>query len=58
VIVHKNKIIGRGHNLTNQFKNGTRHAEMVAIDEILQNNSKEIFKECSVFVTIVLVSKF
>ena len=52
VIVFKNKIIGRGYNQTNKLKNATFHAEMVAIDGILKTYPKEIFKECSLFVTI------
>eukprot|EP01080_Neovahlkampfia_damariscottae_P002442 gene2442-3153_t len=34
------------------MKNASRHAEMVAIDQVLETFSKEIFKKCSLFVTI------
>ena len=36
VIVHEGKIVARGCNQVNASKNATRHAEMVAIDELLQ----------------------
>ncbi|KAJ1967897.1 tRNA(adenine34) deaminase [Dispira parvispora] len=35
VLVHDLKIIGRGRNRPNETCNATKHAEMVAIDEIL-----------------------
>lgn len=45
-------IMGRGHNQTNATKNGTRHAELVVIDEILgQGHSPTIFQDCEVYVT-------
>ena len=36
VIEHKGKIIARGCNEVNISKNATRHAEMVAIDQIIE----------------------
>ena len=38
VIVRDGLVVGRGHNMTNASKNGTRHAEMIAIDEILNKD--------------------
>jgi tRNA(Arg) A34 adenosine deaminase TadA len=35
VFVHNGEIIGRGMNATNRTANGTRHAELVAIAQIL-----------------------
>ncbi|EFC39039.1 predicted protein [Naegleria gruberi] len=58
VIVHDNKIVGRGYNKTNQKKNATRHAELEAFDEITENYSEELnnnvnfFKECTLYVTV------
>ena len=42
------EIIARGHNKTNEFRNATKHAELVAINDILmtQKLSPEIFREC------------
>lgn len=58
VIVYENeKIIGRGHNLTNLLKNPTRHAEFQAIDEAFEwcrtNNSdwKDAFASSVLYVT-------
>lgn len=36
VFVYENQIIGEGRNRTNEFKNGTKHAEIEAIDEVLE----------------------
>eukprot|EP00892_Ulva_mutabilis_P008078 jgi/Ulvmu1/5642/UM231_0005.1 len=38
VFVKDKKIIGQGHNETNATRNGTRHAELVAIDKILKDH--------------------
>ncbi|GIL97783.1 hypothetical protein Vretimale_3333, partial [Volvox reticuliferus] len=35
VVVRDGEVIGRGHNLTNKTRNGTRHAEIIAIDQML-----------------------
>lgn len=58
VLVYKNEtIIGEGHNLTNQTKNPTRHAEFVAIDEALSWCTRnhldraEVFHSTALFVT-------
>ena len=55
VFVHTttSEIIGNGFNLTNLSQNATRHAEMVAIDDILfrQRRDVGIFKECDLYVT-------
>lgn len=53
VFVYKNEIIGRGRNMTNETLNGTRHAELVAIDEILNSGYKpEVFQDCELYVTV------
>eukprot|EP01035_Chromulina_nebulosa_P018920 gene18920-24724_t len=46
-------IIGIGHNQTNETRNGTKHAEISAIDDIIlnKNYNKDIFKNCELFVT-------
>lgn len=36
VVDRSEQVIARGHNLTNASRNGTRHAEFVAIDQILE----------------------
>ena len=42
IIVHNGKIIGQGRNEVNETKNATRHAEMVAIDQVKDWCHKEI----------------
>jgi tRNA-specific adenosine deaminase 2 len=65
VFVHNNIIIGRGMNATNQTFNGTRHAEFIAINNILapppssdlngkekRKYGPEILRECDLYVTV------
>lgn len=58
VFVLNNQIIARGHNLVNETKNATRHAEFVCIDKVLEfcksndKDASEIFQEISVIVTV------
>ncbi|CAM9456410.1 unnamed protein product, partial [Pylaiella littoralis] len=54
VIVHgpTKRIVSCGHNKTNEAFNATRHAELVAIDSILQANADlSILRECDMVVT-------
>ena len=52
VIVRDGTIVSRGHNMTNASRNGTRHAEMVAIDEILAaGNIVDYFSACTLYVS-------
>ena len=45
--------IGRGHNNTVASCNATRHAELEAIDQILQKGySPAVFRECTLYVTV------
>ncbi|KAI8872221.1 cytidine deaminase-like protein [Ramicandelaber brevisporus] len=41
------KIIGRGRNRTNETLNGSRHAELEAIDQILGTTESEFAGECT-----------
>lgn len=58
LMVYNNEVLGRGRNEVNETKNATRHAEMVALDHVLQwchqenRNSKEVFKETVLYVTV------
>lgn len=58
VIVFQEQVIGTGRNYVNDTKNATKHAEIVAIDEV-QNwckekglNAEDVFKNCSLYVTV------
>lgn len=52
VFVNNGKVIGEGHNFTNNSKNGTRHAELCAIDKILTKFSFDIFTSTDLYVTV------
>lgn len=58
VVVHKEAVIARGCNEVNKTKNATRHAEMVAIDHVMQYCSdrglpwKHVCACASVYVTV------
>ena len=52
VIVCKNQIIARGHNLTEQLTDVTAHAEIHAITAAAQYLGAKYLKECTLFVTL------
>ncbi|CAM9793194.1 unnamed protein product [Phaeothamnion confervicola] len=55
VIVHaeRDEVVGKGHNLTNFACDATRHAEFVAIDNVLENTDggETALADCDLFVT-------
>ncbi|KAK9931433.1 hypothetical protein M0R45_018708 [Rubus argutus] len=60
VIVEDGKVIASGRNRTNETRNATRHAEMEAIDSLLQqwrekrlsaSEVAEFFSKCNLYVT-------
>lgn len=52
VIVSKNKIIGRGHNLTRHKKSAIYHAEMIAIKEACEIVGDFRLEDCTMYVTM------
>ncbi|XP_066533066.1 tRNA-specific adenosine deaminase 2 isoform X2 [Hoplias malabaricus] len=58
LMVYKDEIIGKGRNEVNETKNATRHAEMVALDQVLdwcclrQLDPKEVCKHTVLYVTV------
>ena len=52
VIVCKNQIIARGHNLTEQLTDVTAHAEIQAITAAALYLGAKYHKECTLFVTL------
>ncbi|KAG5295800.1 tRNA specific adenosine deaminase [Histoplasma capsulatum G186AR] len=52
VLVHNDEVIGSGMNDTNKSMNGTRHAEFLAIEEVLRNYPRSIFRETDLYVTV------
>lgn len=52
VIVRNNKIIGKGHNLVEKYKDSTMHAEIIAIKESQKVIEDWRLSECYLFSTI------
>ncbi|XP_041535878.1 tRNA-specific adenosine deaminase 2 isoform X3 [Microtus oregoni] len=58
LMVYNNEIVGKGRNEVNQTKNATRHAEMVAIDQVLDwcrqhsHRPADVFEHTVLFVTV------
>lgn len=52
VIVAKNQIIARGHNLTEQLNDVTAHAEMQAITAAAETIGGKYLKGCTLYVTM------
>ena len=52
VIVHGGRIIGRGHNLTEQLNDVTAHAEMQAFTAAANYTGGKYLKDCTLYVTI------
>ncbi|KAK5137506.1 hypothetical protein LTR08_008484 [Meristemomyces frigidus] len=52
VFVHNEEVIGRGINGTNASLNGTRHAEFVALAEIMAKHPSTVLKETDLYVTV------
>nr|XP_002741990.2 PREDICTED: tRNA-specific adenosine deaminase 2-like [Saccoglossus kowalevskii] len=58
LMVYKDEVIGKGRNCVNETRNATRHAEMVAIDEVIgwcekSNQVKEaVFSKTVLYVTV------
>lgn len=52
VIVYKNEIIGRGHNLRNSKKNPLCHAEISAINQAAEFIGDWRLEDCTLYVTV------
>lgn len=52
VFVREGRVIGRGMNDTNRSLNGTRHAEFVAISQILAEHPASVLRETDLYVTV------
>ena len=52
VVVVKNRIIGRAHNLTEQLHDVTAHAEMQAITSAANFLGGKYLKDCTLYVTL------
>jgi tRNA(adenine34) deaminase len=52
IVVCQGKIIGRGHNLTEQLNDVTAHAEMQAFTAAAQTLGGKYLKDCTLYVTV------
>ncbi|XP_040584368.1 tRNA-specific adenosine deaminase 2 isoform X2 [Mesocricetus auratus] len=58
LMVYNDEVVGKGRNEVNQTKNATRHAEMVAIDQVLDwcrrhsRSPAEVFEHTVLYVTV------
>ncbi len=52
VVVHQNKIIGRGFNQTEMLKDSTAHAEMLAITAASNHLQSKFLDECDLYVSV------
>ena len=52
IVVHENKIIGKGYNQTERLKDITAHAEMLAITAASAHLGSKYLDECALYVTI------
>ena len=52
VIVNKNRIIARAHNMTQQLIDVTAHAEMIAITSAANYLGAKYLLDCSLYVTL------
>lgn len=52
VIVHKNKIIARGYNMTEKLNDFTAHAEMLAFTSASEFFGNKYLNECTLYVTL------
>lgn len=58
LMVYDNQLVGQGRNEVNETKNATRHAEMVAVDQVLDwcrkndKNSAQVFENTILYVTV------
>lgn len=52
VVVHNNRIIGRGYNQVERLKDATAHAEMIAITSAANHLNDWRLNECMIYVTL------
>lgn len=52
VVVHRNRIIGKGYNQVEKLKDPTAHAEMIAISAACSTLDEKYLSECTLYVTM------
>lgn len=52
IVVHNNRIIGKGYNQTERLNDATAHAEMLAISAACSTLKQKYLPECTLYVTL------
>jgi len=52
IVVHENRIIGRGHNQIERMQDATAHAEMIAITAASEHLHSRRLEGCTLYVTL------
>jgi tRNA(adenine34) deaminase len=52
IIIHDNRIVGRGYNQTETLQDPTAHAEMIAITAAAMNLGSRRLERCTLYVTL------
>ncbi|XP_076011155.1 tRNA-specific adenosine deaminase 2 [Genypterus blacodes] len=58
LMVYNNEVVGKGRNEVNETKNATRHAEMVAVDQLLEwcrhgnLDARRVCEQTALYVTV------
>jgi tRNA(adenine34) deaminase len=52
VVVHHDRIVGRGHNQRERFQDATAHAEMIAISAACRTLETWRLEDCTLYVTL------
>lgn len=52
VIVHENRIIGKGYNQVEMLKDTTAHAEMIAVSAACSTLQNKYLSDCTMYVTL------
>ena len=52
LVVHQNRIIGKGYNQTERLVDVTAHAEMLAITSAAQFLGSKFLDECTIYITV------
>ncbi len=52
VVVKENKVVGRGHNLTESKRSALTHAEMVALNKAARKLKSWRLNDCDLYVTL------
>lgn len=52
VVVHKNRIIGRGNNQVERLNDSTAHAEILALTAASNHLQSKLLNDCDLYVTV------